>query len=443
MKSLPTFISAPRVRGISVPHRKHTDDSATAAITPPGEVVIPLSMHIGRPAEALVKPGDRVFVGTLIAKATGFISANTHSSVSGTVKALREITASDGSAAACAVIESDGLFEPDPGIRPPAVTDRQSLMDAVQASGLVGLGGAGFPTHVKLAAPAEGKPPLDILVINAAECEPYITSDNRTMLEDWEDLKAGIEAVMRHCGLRRAVIGIERNKPRAIEKMRELFPEKGDVEVLPLRCSYPQGAEKVLIANATGRAVPMGGLPADAGVVVLNVTSAAFIGSYLRTGTPLVSKRVTVDGGAVLNPGNYRVPIGTPISHLLSEVGWEPERAEKLLMGGPMMGTALYTADYPLLKNNNAILALTSEELGVYRIDPCIRCGRCADNCPMGLSPVEIALALEQKDLTRMRNLFAMNCIECGSCSFVCPAKRPVTQTMRLAKGSIRKAGGR
>jgi len=432
-----------KVRGVNLPHRKHTDDSATREIPAPEVVSVPTTMHIGTPAMAIVQKGDYVCVGTKISEGVGFITSCSHSPVSGTVQGTKHFVMPDGRRNAAVIIENDGEYITDPDIAPPEVTDRESFVSAIKASGLVGLGGAGFPTFVKLMAPAEGKPAIDTLIINAAECEPYITADNRTMLEDGEDLKHGIEAVLRWCEVPACVIGIETNKPRAIEAMRELFKGDSRVSVKPLKCSYPQGAEKVLIANTVGRTVPMGGLPADVGVMVLNVTSAAFIGSYLRTGMPLISKRLTVDGSCVVNPGNYRVAIGTPIAHVLEEVGCVLDKADKLLTGGPMMGTAIYDPEFPIIKNNNAILVLSEKETGRYPINPCIRCGRCADGCPMGLSPVEIAGLLENKDIEGVKKLSVMNCMECGCCSFICPAGRPVTQTMRLAKAAVRKAGAK
>ena len=425
-----------RIFGIPVPHHKNTAGRPTGPLLKPARVTIPLSQHIGAPAKALVKKGDTVFVGTRIADAHGFVSANIHSSVSGTVADVTDILLPGGKHAEAVVIDSDGAFTPDPAIAPPAVTDAASLASAIAGSGLVGLGGAGFPTHVKL-SPPEGTV-LDTLLLNGAECEPYITSDDRLMVEETDDILAGAKAVAGFLGLSRIVIAVERNKPEAIRLLTEKAGTDAEICILPDR--YPQGAEKVLICNALGRIVPAGKLPADVGVLVLNVGSAAFIAKYLRTGMPLVEKRITVDGGAVADPQNLRVPVGTPIKEVIEACGGYKAPCAKLLMGGPMMGTALWTDDYPVLKNNNAILALDTKQAVLTVGDPCIRCGRCVMMCPMRLSPVEIHNAREAGDVDEMNKLGVMNCIECGSCTFVCPAKRPVTQSMRLAKQAVRKA---
>ncbi len=434
-----SFLKAPRLRGVHTPHRKYTEEGATRKLTAPPTVMIPVSQHIGAPAEIVVKAGDDVFVGSIISKATGFVSASTHSSVSGTVKGISEVMFPDGSRRPSIIIESDGKFTVDPEIKPPVVTNAEEFVKAVSNSGLIGLGGAGFPTHVKLSPPKD-KPKPDYLVINGAECEPYITSDYRTMIEQGDEIYEGIMAVKKYLDIENVVIGIESNKPNAIIYLKKLFEDEKSVNVMSLKSSYPQGAEKVLIATTTGRAVPMGGLPSDAGCIVLNVTTVAFIAKYLRSGIPLVSKRLTVAGGAVGAPGNYLVPIGTMVEKVLEDCNVDIDSCERILLGGPMMGNAVYTTDFPVLKSTNALLALTSSELGHVTDTPCIHCGRCADRCPMQLSPVEIELGYRRNDAAECEKLSVMNCIECGCCTFTCPAKRPLTQNMRLSKNLVRGA---
>ncbi len=423
-----------------VPHFKNTQDCATEKLLSPKSVTILLAQHIGAPASACVAKGDRVYVGTLIGKAGGFVSANIHASVSGTVTGLVEVLNPMGARVKAVTIESDGEFTPDPSIAPPEVTDAKSLVAAISQSGLVGLGGAGFPTHVKLSIPEGAN--VDTLIINAAECEPFITSDYREMVEHPERIVGGVCRVRDLLGIKRSCIAIEENKPAAIETLSRLCADK-NIEVVKLPSTYPQGAEKVLITNVTGRVVPAGKLPADAGCLVLNTATVSFIHEYLRTGMPLVSKRLTVDGGAVTRGCNLLVPIGTSIAEVIEAAGGYSGECAKLLMGGPMMGTALDTDDFPVLKNNNAILALSPEQVGQLKNNPCIRCGRCIAACPMRLSPAEIQTAFEVKDVEMMNALGAMNCIECGSCTYVCPAKRSITQIMRLTKGEIRKAASK
>lgn len=431
------FLKAPKIRGIKVPHNKHTDNLQTAPLLAPGTVTLLMSQHIGKPAQPVVAKGDKVSVGTLVGKADGFVSADVHASVSGTVSDIVTVTNPAGARAQAVVIESDGNFAPDKSIRPPKVETADDLVQAIARSGLVGLGGAGFPTHVKLSPPADS--PVDTLVINGAECEPYITSDDREMLENAAGVIAGTKRVRDLLGLARAVIGIESNKPQAAAELRRLgAPE--DIEVVTLKTSYPQGAEKVLIASLTGRAVPSGKLPSDAGVVIVNVSTVAFIDAYLKTGMPLVSRRVTVDGDAVTEPRNLWVPVGTPVSDVIAACGGYAETPTKLIMGGPMMGVALYDDSFPVLKNNNGILAFTARQLTPTADNNCIRCGRCNDSCPMLLSPAEIQVSQAVGDAADCEKMGAMDCIECGNCTYVCPAKRPVAQFMRLAKVDIRKA---
>ena len=423
-----------------IPHRKSTSDMPAVRIAPPSVVEIPMSQHIGAPAKPVVKAGDKVFVGTLIGEAVGFVSAPVHSSVSGTVKKISTYLLPNGKNTESVIIESDGEMAQDPDIKAPEIKDFATLSEAARASGLVGLGGAGFPTAVKLDPSRAGS--LDLLIVNGAECEPYITSDTRTMVDDAEELRLGIELLLSCTGIGRAIIGIEKNKPECIEKTREIFGGDARVSIEILPTTYPQGAEKILIYNTSGRVVPEGKLPADVGVLVMNVTTVAFLSKYKRTGIPLVEKCLTVDGSAIKEPKNVIVPIGMRIGDVIEAAGGFSCEPGKILYGGPMMGTAIYTLDAPVMKNNNAITALNRADAKNEKTSACIHCGRCVSTCPMGLDPTAFAKAMglaNSADRAERLDAAKVNlCIECGSCSFVCPANRPLVENNKLAKADLR-----
>jgi electron transport complex protein RnfC len=329
---------------------------------------------------------------------------------------------------------------PDPAIAPPVIESFDDFRAAVQKSGLVGLGGAGFPTAVKL--DAEKKGIIKKIVVNGAECEPYITSDTRTMLDETDYIKAGVDLMLKYVSADEVIFGIESNKPQCIEKLREVFADNAKVRVEALPSTYPQGAEKMLIFNTTGLVVPEGGLPADVGCIVLNVTSLAFIAKYVETGMPLVEKCITVDGSAIKTPMNVIAPIGTRISHLIEFVGGYEGEVGKVLYGGPMMGIAVYTDAEPVLKNTNAIIALNRADSVAPKSYPCVHCGRCVAACPMGLNPTAYAKAMNVADgadrSARLLDAKINLCIECGCCSFACPSRRPLVETNRLAKADLR-----
>ncbi len=417
--------------GANVPHEKVTATMKAVALPLPALVRIPMSMHIGAPAAPTVKKGDTVYVGTLIGEAQGFISANIHSSVSGTVTAIETYLMPNGKETNLVAIKPDGEQTADPSVCPPTLTDKQSFIDAVLASGAVGLGGAGFPTHVKL----QPKSPVDTLLINAAECEVLVSSDTREML-DWSDtLISGIQAVMKYCEIPHCVIGIERNKPECIDLLCSLTTSTPGITVKPLPCVYGTGAELILIEKCLGREGPHGKLPADVGTIVMNVSTASFIGKYLATGMPLVERRITVDGDVAAHPGNFMAPVGAPTQMLVDAVGLLNDAVlGKVVAGGAMMGPAIPDLAAPLTKTS-VCLSLYGEKLAVLpEANPCIRCGRCLEYCPLGLEPINISDAFEMKDVARLGKLHADYCFNCGSCSFVCPAKRPVTQRVGLAK---------
>ncbi len=414
--------------GATLPHLKKSAETETVVMPPVAEVRIPLQQHIGAPAEAVVKEGDKVFVGTLIAKSGGFVSAPVHSSVSGTVQSVGSHI----------VIESDGLMEKDPELKPFPVKTPADLAEAADMCGLVGLGGAGFPAKVKLTIKPETK--IDTLIINAAECEPYITSDYRECMEAYDDVIEGVYLIKDILGIEKVIICVESNKKKAIEKLYEIATDKRDsddtVKLMRLPTQYPQGAEKVIIYSATGRKVPLGKLPSDVGCIVMNVTSVATLYRFIKTGMPLVAKRVTVDGTAVTEPKNVIVPIGTPIKELLEFVGTVDEEADEIIMGGPMMGIDVCEETAVVEKRNNAITVMKTHD--APKVTACIRCGRCASSCPMKLYPASVDGAITFAP-EKLKNLNVNYCMECGSCSFVCPANRPLTQTMRLAKSMLRK----
>ena len=431
--------------GVSVSHSKNTQDCKIVRMPPPEKVVLPMQQHIGAPCEPLVKIGDEVKVGQIIADTDKFVSTPIHSSVSGKVTSIGEVKLANGSISKAVTIESDGQMTLFDGFTPPKIENAADLTKAVRESGLVGLGGAGFPTHVKLALmPNEN---IDTLIINAAECEPYITVDYRECIENANNVIKGVMTMIKYLGFKQAIIAVEDNKPKAIDllqqKVKELAGDNSNIKIMALKSKYPQGAEKMMVQSATGRKIPPGKLPSDVGCVLINVASVAFIQRYVETGKPLVSRSVTVDGSAIHTPKNVRVPIGTSISDIIDFCGGFKAEPFKILSGGPMMGAAIIGTDLPLLKQNNAILAFAE---GTFKVKPerdCIRCGRCAQVCPMSLMPTLIARYAKSKEADKLTDSGVMVCMECGSCAYVCPAGLPLVQHMRLAKSVIREAGAK
>lgn len=425
--------------GVSLNHQKNTAELETVVMPAPDTVYIPMSQHIGAPCNPTVKKGDTVFVGTLIGEPGGFVSAPVHSSVSGTVSDVKDLTVGNGTLQKYVIINSDGKMEKDPSLKPFSVKNHADLVEAAKQCGLVGLGGAGFPAHIKLSPSGETK--IDTLIINAAECEPYITSDYRECVESLNDVVEGVYLIKEKLGIERAVIGVESNKPKAIELLMQVAADRRDkddsIKIMKLPSKYPQGAEKVIIYSATGRKLPAGKLPSDVGCIVMNITSVATLYRFITTGMPLVSKRITVDGTAVAEPKNLSVPIGTPIKEILNFAGVDAEQADRILMGGPMMGSPVVSSDSVLEKRNNAILVMKDPKPQPQTA--CIRCGRCASACPMTLYPAMVETALTLGNYEKLKSLNINYCMECGCCSYVCPAKRPLTQVMRTAKAEIRR----
>ena len=425
------------LNGVKVPHSKNTAEMETVKMPVPDKVVIPMKQHMGRECTPTVKLTDLVKVGQIIGDTDAFIGAPIHSSVSGKVTKIDEIIGTDGNPIQAVEITTDKLQEIDESVKVPEVTDLQSFAAAIRASGLVGLGGAGFPTHVKLMP--KNLDEVTTLLVNGAECEPYITADNRAMLEDTDDIVEGIKLVKKYMNLSTVIIGIEDNKPQAIAKLQAAVADIEGASVKALKAQYPQGGEKVLIYECTGRIVPEGKLPSDVGCVVMNVSSIAFVAKYMRTGMPLITKRLTVDGDAITEPKNVEVAIGTSFSDVIDFCSGFKTEPKKIIMGGPMMGFAVPTINYPVLKNNNAILAFSAAKTAEAEKPetPCIRCARCVNACPFSLMPAAIEKAYKAGNVDALKALKVNLCMECGCCAYVCPAKRNLVSVNRLAKKMI------
>ena len=421
------------LKGIHVPHRKNTADMSAIRMPAPKTVTLLTAMHIGKPAKPVVKAGDQVFVGTLVAEQDGFISSSVYSSVSGTVKSVADTLLSNGKTAPAIIIESDGEMTPDESIAVPQVNSKEDFIEAVKKSGIVGLGGAGFPVYVKFATDKK----VDTLVINGAECEPYITSDSVTMVDRADDILLAIETADKYFNFDKIVIGIEKNKASAIAKMKELSAKNSKIQVKVLPAIYPQGGEKVLVYHTVGRTIAVGQLPADVGCIVCNSSTMANIGKYLQTGVPLVEKVVTVDGGAVKEPKNVIVAIATPIGEVFDFCGGFNSDPEKVIYGGPMMGVAVPDLAVPVLKQTNALVAFNKKETKTAKTTACIKCGKCTNHCPFGINPAAIAKAYKDKDAEMLEKLGADICMLCGCCAFICPAKRPLVETNSLAKNML------
>lgn len=421
--------------GVRVPHHKDTANYPTEQIPLPAKIVLPMSQHVGAPCEPCVKKGDQVYVGTMVGRAPTALSMHVFSSVSGTVTSVELIFHNGEKGETVVVVEPDGKQTLDPGIRPPEVHDLGSFVEALSMSGIVGLGGAGFPTDVKVTP--KNLSEIDTLLINGAECEPFLTTDNREFLEHPDTVLAGIHACLDYLGIPKALICIEDNKPSAIDLMTRKTAEDPRISVRVLESRYPQGAQNILIKNATGRTVPRGARHTSVGVIMLNVTTVSTIGKYLKTGIPLVSKRLTVAGNAIAQHKNLEVPIGTPIADVIAFCGVK-EEPHKIIVGGPMMGSAQMDVNYPITRQNNGLLAFGKRAAERLKVTACIRCGRCINSCPVGLSPVEICNAYKAHDAQMLDRLMADLCVGCGTCSYVCPAKRPLTPSVTLSKAFLK-----
>lgn len=421
-----------KLNSIKLNHSKNTAEIKAVHLPVPSYVKIPMSMHMGAPCTPLVKKGDTVLVGQKIGDSDTFFSAPVHASVSGTVKDVSDYRLVNGLVCKAVEIEADGqqaMYE----CTPPEIADKDSFLKAVRESGICGLGGAGFPTHIKLNPKTE----IDTLIINAAECEPYITSDYRQMLERPENVLGGIRLVMKYLGIPKTILAIESNKPAAIAEFQKLTENEHEIIIHELPSAYPQGAEKVIIHSTTGRVVMEGQLPSDQKVIVMNVSTAAFIYKYSQTGIPLINRRITVEGNAVKKPVNVIAPIGTMVSELLKFAETDTEKMDKLIAGGPMMGSCLINAETPVVKTSNSFLAIKDYSEPVTTA--CIRCGRCVRACSMNLMPLEMEKAYHRKDISALASLKVNLCMNCGACTYVCPANRKLAETHQLAKAILPK----
>lgn len=410
-------------------------DKAIVEVKPVGNLVYPVSQHIGAPASPIVAVGDQVLKGQKIAEAGGFVSAPVYSSVSGTVKAIEPRFNPTGAKVNCIVIENDGEYKEVeyPAVKPVDEMTKQEILAAIGEAGVVGMGGAGFPTKVKLSPKEPDK--IDYIIANCAECEPYITADYRRMLENPEELVAGMKIILKLFDNAKGIFGVEDNKPDCIEKLKELTKDEPRMEVLALKTKYPQGGERQLIYATTGRAINSSMLPADAGCVVDNVETIINVYHAVAEGKPSMERIVTVSGDAVNEPGNFKVLFGTNQAELIEAAGGFKSEPEKIISGGPMMGFAMFTLDVPVTKTSSSVLCFTKDEVAKFEPSACINCGRCVDACPSRLIPSRLADLAEHHNEEAFTKMEGLECMECGSCSYVCPAKRPLKQSI----GSMRK----
>ena len=433
---LPTFWG-----GIHPPQNKDlTVNEEIESYLPKGELVFPMAQNLGAPCSPVVAKGERVLVGTRLGNNDAFVSAPILSSVSGTVKDVTMRMTSPGRLENCVVVENDGLYETAPEWKPLEnyeSADPKEYIKRIREAGIVGFGGATFPTAVKLSPPPDKK--INWLIVNGVECEPYLNCDNRLMLEGAEKVIKGLQLVMRIFPEAKGVIAIENNKPQAISVMNDLVAKLGaeNIIVQPLAVKYPQGAEKMLIEAITGQEYIMTALPADVGCIILNVRTVFQIYRAIAEGNPATTRIVTVTGDAVAHPKNIKVPLGTSVRELVDLCGGFKEQPVKILSGGPMMGISMRSIDVPVVKGTSGILALTAKSAMLKPITPCLRCGRCVTACPMGLVPNVLEPLVLERLYTRFEEEGGMNCIECGSCTYMCPANRPLTQGCRDGKASV------
>lgn len=426
-----------RIGGVHPPENKLSAEEKIRVLPLPEQVIIPLSQHIGAPATPVVQKGDTVKAGQLIAQATGFVSANIHSSVSGTVVAIDNVTDAAGLSKPAITIKVEG-DEWEEGIDRSEKIEhninlsKEEIVKAIADAGIVGMGGATFPTQVKLTPPPGNK--AEFLIINGAECEPYLTADHRIMLEKGEEIIIGVQILMKAIDVKKAIIGIENNKKDAIAHLQKIADKVLGVEICPLKMKYPQGGEKQLIQATVGRAVPSGALPIAVGAVVQNAGTALAVYEAVMKHKPLVERIVTITGKSVKNPGNYLCRIGTPVSKLIEAAGGMPEDTAKVIGGGPMMGRAMVNIESPVMKGTSGILLVNDKEAARRPVRNCIRCSKCVSACPMGLEPYLLAKLSTLNMLERLEEEKVMDCIECGSCSFTCPSARPLLDYIRLGK---------
>jgi len=417
-------------------HKQLTAGKPIETLKAPAKVVLPMSMHIGAPCQPLVAVGDKVDLGQKIADSPAAVSAPVHATISGTVTSIAPMPHPTGAKVLSIVIENDFEDRLSPAIHPVdwegMTTDE--ICAVIREAGIVGHGGAAFPTHIKIKS-AIGK--VDTMIINAAECEPYITSDHRLLLERPEEMMGGVAILLKACGLKTCTLAVEKNKDNAFAGIRKLMEGRNDITLLPMNVKYPQGAEKQLIFTVTGREVPSGGLPADAGCIVFNADTVGAVYRAFHQGMPMIRRIVTVSGSAIGNPKNLEARIGTPLADLVEACGGFKEEPKKMLMGGPMMGNPQYTLDAPVIKGTNAFLGFSGSEDKTVEHPTCIRCGKCVSVCPMHLTPVYLNMYATAGRLDEAAELGMLDCIECGCCSYECPGRLYLVQTFRAAKQRI------
>ena len=426
-------------QGIHPPEEKKlSKDKKIVKIPPPSQVIIPLSQHTGAPCRPLVSKKDKVEKGQKIGDQDAFISSPVHSSVTGKVVSIEKWPHPTLGEAEAVIIEREGEEEKNSPSREVDLSSLspQDIRKIVREAGIVGMGGAAFPTHVKL-SPPEGKK-IDTVILNGCECEPYLTADYRIMLERSDDCIFGLKAIMRATGAKRGYIGIENNKKEAISLMKEKIKGEKNIEVISLKTKYPQGAEKILIKAILKREVPSGGLPLDVGVVVNNVGTSVAIAEAIKFGKPLIERVITVTGYGVEKPCNLLVPIGTPIKYILDFCGCK-EDVSVVINGGPMMGIAQYSLDAPIIKGTSGILVISENTVSLDKESPCVRCARCVDHCPMGLLPTTLAKLVKKEKWDKLVEFNIMDCIECGCCTYVCPSKIPIVQLIKWGKNELRR----
>ena len=429
-----------RIGGVHPPENKLSAGQAIITADLPKQAVVMLSQHIGAPAQAVVAKGDKVKVGTLLAQAGGFVSANIHSPVSGTVSKIDTAIDAAGFQRPAIIIDVEGdeweeSIDRSETLVKECTLDAKAIIDRIKECGIVGLGGATFPTHVKLSPPPGMT--ATILIINAVECEPYLTSDHQLMMEKGEEILVGVEILRKAINVERAVIGIENNKPDAIKHMTQLATDYPAIEICPLKVKYPQGGEKQLIDAVIRRQVPSGALPIATGAVVQNVGTAFAVYEAVQKHKPLVERIVTITGKSLAKPSNLRVRIGTPISQLIDMCGGLLQDTEKVISGGPMMGKAVVSTDMATTKGCSGVLIIRDLESRRKEMQPCIRCAKCVSACPMGLAPNVLMSASSFQNWERVEEERVMDCIECGSCSFTCPAHRPLLDYIRMGKAKV------
>lgn len=424
--------------GFHIRDYKELTKDIRAAVLPDCDMhIFPMRQHIGAPLQALVKVGDKVRVGQKIADSAEPVSAPVHSSVSGTVTDIKPYFHDSGTMVEAIFIENDKQYTVSDEICPKNYEKmkREEMLSVIREAGIVGMGGAGFPTHIKL----NPKTKVDYIIINGAECEPYITADHRYMLENADDIIYGLKIAMKILGLEDGYIGVELNKKNGIESLKNSSEFNNHIHIIPLKTKYPQGAEKQLIKAVTKRNVPAGKLPADAGAVVINIATAAAVAAAFKTGMPAIEKNVTVSGDAVSRPSNFRVRTGIPVSFLIEQAGGFKEQPQKVISGGPMMGITQYNIDYPVTKTTSSVLLLANTPETYNADNPCIRCGKCVEHCPMRLMPLKLADAAKKDDTEAAEKYNILECIECGLCSYICPANKNLLQYIRMIKPEVMK----